>query len=697
MIQLLSRYEAADAINHKTGFLACLCDFIVTPLSSKDGGVFLYRYIPYIFLLTAMNAVSQTDSLRRYSGDTVLVSGIGSDFRYYPTPSECRISQSDEILRLTPTASAAAAFTYLHPSLDVRAYGTQNNLTLASFRGLPSEYIIIQKNGVRLGTEQNQLTDLAKYSIRSSSQIEVLTGINAALLGGDIASAVINVESYPLPFSNTIIAGSTAHTYDRSSFDGGTESFLTATYCIAENIGIGSTIVYQQDDGKYPVYRPRIDAYISRTNNDGTTTILDISPYWMISSEQQLGGYIQWNRSERGIAGAVTSDVSGSSSPLARQYDNDYLTSLKYQYHSDRFGIYSLLSHSRQFQTYTDPNIKIADEYTNILTSLRIKSYVLINEQLHGYLTFEEQRNGLESNQNLKEDSTPIQRDKLGIVAALSYSPSTFWSLSGLVRYDSYSDISNQKILPSLSVEYKTPNIECGISGGNIYHPPTFNQLYWRIGGNPELDAEEGFAGNGWLRSQWQRGNFLVTAAVSGFYHKLTGQIIWMPGERGIWSPKNILSSRSIGGDVEMLLIYTISKDIRFNFHPQLSYLDSRNLTVGSQYYGKELPYNPRLRTNMTIGVVTTYGDIAAVYRYRSTRFTDIINERTTALPASAVFDLMYHSPPISIGHSRIVLNVGITNLTNEHYEEAPSYPLPGRIFYLGFEAPFDFSQKTDL
>ena len=64
---------------------------------------------------------------------------------------------------------------------------------------------------------------------------------------------------------------------------------------------------------------------------------------------------------------------------------------------------------------------------------------------------------------------------------------------------------------------------------------PTYNDLYWSAAGNPELNPEESLQAE--IGNQLQFKNF--EAGLTLYYNDLTNMIRWLPGENGVWRPKN--------------------------------------------------------------------------------------------------------------------------------------------------------------
>src|SRR5207249_5237566 len=103
-----------------------------------------------------------------------------------------------ERLRANPSPTLADPAKLLTPSLAVREQGGLGQLALMRYRGLPSEYVIVYRDGVRITNEQNSLTDLGWLDPAGVSSMELIPAITSITLGGEAIGAAINIASFPV-------------------------------------------------------------------------------------------------------------------------------------------------------------------------------------------------------------------------------------------------------------------------------------------------------------------------------------------------------------------------------------------------------------------------------------------------------------------------------------------------------------------
>lgn len=618
----------------------------------------------------------------------------------YPSPSTVTYRDASELIKLSGSSLASSALSLAHPALDIRSYGTQSGIALASFRGLPPEFTAVYRNGIRVTNEQHGLTDLSKLGLRSADKVEVLTGTNAQVLAGDVGGAAIGIISEPFLRGERVRVGTDIITYDDADSFAEKEYYGSANYMLSDKFGIAFDGSYRTSLGDYPFEQTVTESNgkpteveVRRSNNDSYLTLLQAEPYYILSESSRIQGFLLFDETERGVPGAVTVDYSGASSPYARQFDRDWLAGLILKESVSPLLDYSVsTSYQNQYQTYIDPNIDVSDEYRNTIYDITLRSSYRASEQLRFGAVLEANKNDLESNQNADSGSADITREKYTGLLSATYIPLEELKLTGSLRVDNISDQENTQFLPAITTEYDFGDVMIGASYGRFYHAPTFNQLYWKVGGNQDLEAAHGSNLNGWIEYgvAMEKISFHMLATAS--YNAINNQIQWLPGQSGIWSPSNILNVVTSGVEFGGELRYEVSTPLAITLREQFQYLESLNKTRGSLNEGKSLPYAPKLRslTQLT-GTHLTVGSFSAIVRFRSERYTDLANNPTTTLPPVSTLDLTWSSSKIDIIKSLpLELRLAINNITNVQYEEIPSFPLPGRTFTLGIQLTFN-------
>ncbi len=156
-------------------------------------------------------------------------------------------------------------------------------------------------------------------------------------------------------------------------------------------------------------------------------------------------------------------------------------------------------------------------------------------------------------------------------------------------------------ITPSLQFQYSLNN-QLNLTG-NItrnFRLPTFNDLYWEVGGNPNLRAELGWSEA--LAINWQQENW--SASVTAFNRNLKDRILWQPLENSFnWSPQNIDRVWSRGVEARLNGQYELDK---LKISGRLGYDYVRSTVEDSKdvkLVGKQLIYTPEHQFFSTINI----------------------------------------------------------------------------------------------
>jgi iron complex outermembrane receptor protein len=209
---------------------------------------------------------------------------------------------------------------------------------------------------------------------------------------------------------------------------------------------------------------------------------------------------------------------------------------------------------------------------------------------------------------------------------------------------------------------------------GNIaktYRVPTFNDLYWQDGGNPNLRPEHGWSGE--IGIEYGLGKKLHTR-LTAFNSLIDNWIAWLPNSQGRWSANNVLQvwSRGVELSAKSSLAWhylQIQPKIMYN------YVISTNEQVGigdEQSLYKQLMYVPKHTILTSLSLI--YKNLQVLYNHSiiGERFTT--SDNTQKLP---VFTLGNLSMSQKIKH--FSFQIQVNNLWNVSYQQIAFRPMPMR------------------
>jgi|GEM_PF-2380202 len=216
------------------------------------------------------------------------------------------------------------------------------------------------------------------------------------------------------------------------------------------------------------------------------------------------------------------------------------------------------------------------------------------------------------------------------------------------------------------------------------YRRPTFNDLYWREWGNPDLLPEYGTSHEVGVQSNMRFGKtHSVLLDACTFYSSINDMIMWVP-VGALWRPMNVSQSVLQGFEFRVHHSYQtahnitfqqkIDVDLHYSHIVQFDTDANNDLARGHQLY-----YVPRVSLNYAPGIEYKQVKFGVMCNHQSKRYYGI----NKILPAYTVFNAYIH---ISVADEKIpsVMKFSVKNITNLSYEHVRSYPLPGRSFEFG-------------
>lgn len=238
-----------------------------------------------------------------------------------------------------------------------------------------------------------------------------------------------------------------------------------------------------------------------------------------------------------------------------------------------------------------------------------------------------------------------------------------YWELGA--KYD-FVEGYESPFLFSASGKYKVNNwYQTSINISRNFKAPTFNDLYWTPGGNPDLKAETSYQAE--MSHYFNYRNFKL--GITPYYIKMKDMIQWVPVTPSIWSPKN----------VDKVDFYGLETDLSFTknwtnqkLNSQISYSYTRSV---DQETKKQLSYVPFHRINFNTNYQYKIIGIFFQALYNSKRFTD--NNENKFLKDYLVLNAGININPVK----NIQVGFKANNITDQIYETVNYYFMPKRNY----------------
>lgn len=552
-------------------------------------------------------------------------------------------------------------------SAFVKSYG-QGSLATTSFRGGGAGHTAILWNGFNIGSPMNGQLDLSLVPVGVADRVSVQYGSSAALWGSGAVGGAVLLETgsrfgQGLQAEAGASFGSFGDLRQNAGLSMGTARSATR---------ITLFHVAARNDMEYQLSVPGGTETRRLSNADLTQYGLLAGQDLRISSDQQAGLHLWYQNSDRGIPATLAQ--SGSS---ARQEDQSLRLTGDWQRTGPRLAYQARagLFQDQLLWHQAIPGPGEASSSMSLVTEAEMNFRPWPGHTVQGgvNLTHGEARAAAYAH-------TPRQ-DRAALFASWSYrSRHRRWASCLSLRQE-WMDGSGVPFTFSVGSSYRLkPWLSVKANGSRLYRVPTFNDLYWLPGGNPDLQPEHGWNGDLGLVASWSPagGRMAWSGELTGFDRQVKNWIIWLPGPAW-WSPSNIMEVWSRGvetnGGAQLQLRRT-----RLEWKAGTSYVLSTNQVakgVNDASVGKQLIHVPMYSAHAKTGL--TRGPFAAsvILRYTGARYTSTDNLHY--LPAFLLADATM-SYDLRCGKGgKLQLMLEALNLFNERYQVLADRPMPMR------------------
>jgi outer membrane cobalamin receptor len=616
--------------------------------------------------------LSEGDTTRVFTIREIVVTGNRSPVAIEKLASSVQVV--DSALLAQSNGFSVADVVRNSAGVFLQNYGGNGALQSISIRGMGSEYSLILVNGQRYTSYQISTVDLGIFSLMDVERIEIASGGNSSLYGADAVGGVVNIitkkPSGKIQASVAGSIGSFGMSGCQMSVGGGDEQLSLRGSVRMENA---------RNDFNFNFNDGVTNQVLRRDGADYSVKNYSLSSSAIVSRNTFANVSVRHSDAERGQPSAVTSI---SQNNLARIHDNDVFSAAAIEIQQSQNLRYSLpFSFHYNHQTYSDPNLfighsSVSSYYRNRTANFTPVATFLISEGNHIVTGIDAAFASLASN----ELKTSTRTQLSGFVSSEHhfYIPLEIIVYPSL-RYDSFSDTKGDvspKIGANIGILNK-PVLRIRSSYGKNYRVPTFNDLYWLQGGNPNLQPERSLSFDaGVLLGIELLGKIKIEA--NYFSIQAKDKIVWQPGISGIWSPKNLQSVSSRGIELSASArLWDEALCIRYTGNYVQALKTSADFP-NDMTQNKYLVYLPQQTSSLTVGSSMQNISAALTYSFTGFRFLSQDNDPRFIFPA---FEKVDANVSYRLAVKQIVckLKGEVNNLFNEKYQLIAGYPMPMR------------------
>ncbi len=590
--------------------------------------------------------------------DTVISSSL-NEFEVLgqikPDPVFKNLVLDTSLIEAMPAFSIDQILKY-QTNLYVRDYGS-GALSSVSFRGYSSRHTAVFWEDMPVSSSMNKTFDGGLFPTFMTEEVSIQYGAAGMINGSGGLGGTLKFNANPdfkkdevLKFEQSISTVNNASTgimYRRSN-----DKFVTSTHFTAQ---YGANEFSYQNPSGQEVLKQRMFGAGNQI----------ISGQQKFAWKLKKNGVLKWNSflqlGERRLPHSTYQKLVTET-----QKDKTLLSNLNY---SKQFGTTQLKAvagfKASELQ-YQNDAIGINDigSERNAFAQFRVKYWLFQNLKMENAVLYNH------SFANHPEYNGWQQQIDLQHIQQASYECKQ-WLFHGLIKTQVIDD-NFLPVLPSLGARWKSEKSWLVVKGNGAYHAmaPSLNDLYWSVGGNPDLKSEKGWTSEFSLSSERDTGfNYSIT----GFLSSIENRILWQPQVSGVWIASNVSSVTNTGIESSISYKKLLWNAVKSNVILNYSY----NSALDSA--GNQLAYIPSQRVSMQ-GLLE-WRNIGITYGHRFTEKRFLNNFNTAYLPSffNATAGVNYTLDTGKEG--RLVLGCQVDNLYNEPYQEVANRPMPNRYF----------------
>jgi len=523
-----------------------------------------------------------------------------------------------------------------------------------SLRGSGASHTGVYWNGIAINSSLNGQTDFNTFSANGYNQIEIRKGGGGILFGSGAVGGAINLRDQII-FKDKF---QTQINFGLASYH--TQKGLVSSQYSNQKMFAKIVLEGNQSDNDYPYLNT------SLYNDNGAFKNYHIKGVfgYKMNENNQFQLFATLSDTDRNLSRTLTapnnSKLTNAQNRVLINWKNfgqAYNSSLKIAYLNEEYNF------------YFDKESSDASfgRSTNFILKYDFKYFIKSSLSLHS---------GIENNYSTAKGTNIKEKERNNIEAyALIHHQPIEQLHYNLSLRKGFSSVYKIPLIYAADIKYHLSskfNIKANFSTN--YRLPTYNDLFWRPGGNPDLLAEKSRSGELGISYQHKKIELKVTSYIT----KSENLIQWRPETPSYWRPINVQDVDSYGLEFEMRLQQNFGKHA-FEIQSNYAYTVATDKALE-----KQLIYVPYHKANASLN-----------YNYKNfvVNFTELYNGEvfTTTSNTQTVNAYLLSNLEIykSFLKQKLTIGVMVNNLWNTAYQSVAYRPMPNRNFEFNINYKF--------
>ncbi|MES2726215.1 MAG: TonB-dependent receptor plug domain-containing protein [Bacteroidota bacterium] len=593
---------------------------------------------------------SQTDSA--YQLNQVFIKGL----RATNLNSASVIQTLSTTDLLSRQGSTMAEVLQENTPIFIRNYGS-GGLATASFRGSNAYHTPVIWNGINIQNPMNGQIDFSSIPVFLSDEISLQYGGNGGVWGSGAMAGLLFINS-AVSTNQKLKVELLASAFDYGVFQQGAKVSFNYKKLFS------STKLFSNTGDNSFMYRYRAQDFYQKNahlNDKGFQQVLA----YQANAKNTITGLFWYNESDKQIAPSLNATFNN-----ANQKDKNARTAITWNNKTTKHSNEVKLAYYYDEIFYSSYDIPQSLSRSNTF-NLTEEHQITINNQnsihfgINNWLAFA----------NVDGYDQQVNQNRL---AGFAYYKLGIKKIKMQQQFGLRSELVNEKFIPLMPSYYMqlplVKNILFKLNVARTYRLPTFNDLYWKNGGNINLQPEQGWSSDcafSYLKNK-DKWNYDITLSV--FYRNTENYIQWIPINAAIFSPINIGNVNARG--IEVIAKTTVQTSEKSSIKG--GYLGSF-LQAVDQNNDLQLIFTPRIKH--VFNILFLYKSLTLKYNHI---YTGVSFTKSDHSEWNDDFDIgnFVVSKSFALNQqNKLNLQVAVNNVWDKSYLVMPDRPMPLRNY----------------
>lgn len=613
------------------------------------------------FLLITLLGWSQ-DILKNDSIDEVYISAN----RLVNFTTGAKIHRINKSELLSFESSELNALLSDHSMVTIKSYG-YGGLSTISMRGSGASHTAVLWNGFNLQSPMNGTLDMGLIPVGFVDEIQLQYGGSGALFGSGAVGGIVHLSN-DIDFNKGIDLSISTGVGSFNNLNNG----LNIGYS-AEKFATSFRINYDYGENNFPYVNDQQfnDPTVYQINALQERYGIMQSNLLKINDNQKITTHLWYQDGYNEIPPNMTVTKS------AQFQTNEALRfSTEWERKNNRMTQFLRAGYFYDHSIYNDPLIELTSKNTakSFIAEFENKIVIGSNHTINIGIN-ETYEAGITKN---------YAKDRYRNRAALFLSYKLFNNTNTLASVISFREelIDNTFAPITYSVGLRWTPVELIGVNANFsknYKIPGLNDLYWAMGGNPDLLPEEGYSSDLGITMKKDFESFDFDLNLTGFYNRISNWIIWYQ-QGSIWTPENLDEVLSRGIESSLAINMNGAKwdiGLSMNYHYTHSTLEKSNV---EELIGNQIIYVPKHKGNIACKIGWNGYSLTYIQNLIGKRY--VTKDNTYAIDGYTIANIVV-AKKVDINRYDFNIRFRVNNLWNESYEVMYNYAMPMRHYMI--------------